>query len=172
MSSQKQRLQSYIPNEAAGVARAGTEEAVTVTVEDPVAEEEERGRVLRVGVICGGPSAERGISLNSARSVIDQIQSPTTPTTTRWQLEVDDGATGRQLEVNNGATVQQLEVDDGATIRQLEVNDGVTGRQLEVEDCVRVVDPRNRVLINLIHFIFQGNLVFSQLGFVFIFMWV
>ncbi|KAF8397170.1 hypothetical protein HHK36_016077 [Tetracentron sinense] len=33
-----------------------------------------RDRVLRVGVICGGPSAERGISLNSARSVIDHIQ--------------------------------------------------------------------------------------------------
>ncbi|KAK0584744.1 hypothetical protein LWI29_017859 [Acer saccharum] len=59
---------------AAGVARAGTEEAVALTVEDPVAEEEERGRVLRVGVICGGPSAERGISLNSARSVLDHIQ--------------------------------------------------------------------------------------------------
>ncbi|KAK7287185.1 hypothetical protein RIF29_00288 [Crotalaria pallida] len=38
------------------------------------AEEEEGGRVLRVGIICGGPSAERGISLNSARSVLDHIQ--------------------------------------------------------------------------------------------------
>lgn len=37
-------------------------------------EENERVRVLRVGVICGGPSAERGISLNSARSVLDHIQ--------------------------------------------------------------------------------------------------
>ena len=35
---------------------------------------EEGGRVLRVGLICGGPSAERGISLNSARSVLDHIQ--------------------------------------------------------------------------------------------------
>ncbi|XP_051130698.1 uncharacterized protein LOC127251142 isoform X2 [Andrographis paniculata] len=35
---------------------------------------DEEGRVLRVGVICGGPSAERGISLNSARSVLDHIQ--------------------------------------------------------------------------------------------------
>lgn len=34
----------------------------------------EKGRVLRVGLICGGPSAERGISLNSARSVLDHIQ--------------------------------------------------------------------------------------------------
>lgn len=37
-------------------------------------EEEEPGRPLRVGIICGGPSAERGISLNSARSVLDHIQ--------------------------------------------------------------------------------------------------
>lgn len=37
-------------------------------------EKSEKGRVLRVGVICGGPSAERGISLNSARSVLDHIQ--------------------------------------------------------------------------------------------------
>nr|CAB3459049.1 unnamed protein product [Digitaria exilis] len=32
------------------------------------------GRPLRVGLVCGGPSAERGISLNSARSVLDHIQ--------------------------------------------------------------------------------------------------
>ncbi|KAL9260564.1 D-alanine--D-alanine ligase-like protein [Drosera capensis] len=38
-------------------------------------EEEEERRVLRVGVVCGGPSAERGISLNSARSVLDHLQS-------------------------------------------------------------------------------------------------
>lgn len=31
-------------------------------------------RNLRVGLICGGPSAERGISLNSVRSVLDHIQ--------------------------------------------------------------------------------------------------
>ncbi|KAH7667514.1 D-alanine--D-alanine ligase protein [Dioscorea alata] len=36
--------------------------------------EEEKERPLRVGIICGGPSAERGISLNSARSVLDHIQ--------------------------------------------------------------------------------------------------
>ncbi|XP_027351656.1 uncharacterized protein LOC113862715 [Abrus precatorius] len=34
----------------------------------------EEGKVLRVGLICGGPSAERGISLNSARSVLDHLQ--------------------------------------------------------------------------------------------------
>ncbi|TVU37113.1 hypothetical protein EJB05_10406, partial [Eragrostis curvula] len=32
------------------------------------------GRPLRVGLVCGGPSAERGVSLNSARSVLDHIQ--------------------------------------------------------------------------------------------------
>ncbi|MQM10634.1 hypothetical protein Taro_043532 [Colocasia esculenta] len=36
--------------------------------------EEEQWRPLKVGIICGGPSAERGISLNSARSVLDHIQ--------------------------------------------------------------------------------------------------
>ena len=35
----------------------------------------EKGRVLKVGLICGGPSAERGISLNSARSVLDHLQA-------------------------------------------------------------------------------------------------
>lgn len=43
-------------------------------MEDRAMEKEERGRVLRVGLVCGGPSAERGISLNSARSVLDHIQ--------------------------------------------------------------------------------------------------
>ncbi|CAN6467171.1 unnamed protein product [Victoria cruziana] len=37
-------------------------------------DKEQNGRVLRVGLICGGPSPERGISLNSARSVLDHIQ--------------------------------------------------------------------------------------------------
>lgn len=36
--------------------------------------EERKQRPLKVGIICGGPSAERGISLNSARSVLDHIQ--------------------------------------------------------------------------------------------------
>ena len=31
--------------------------------------------VLRVALLCGGPSAERGISLNSARSALDHLQS-------------------------------------------------------------------------------------------------
>ncbi|XLU54179.1 hypothetical protein S245_048827 [Arachis hypogaea] len=39
-----------------------------------VDKQKDDGRVLKVGLICGGPSAERGISLNSARSVLDHIQ--------------------------------------------------------------------------------------------------
>ncbi|XP_056172700.1 uncharacterized protein LOC115685157 isoform X2 [Syzygium oleosum] len=57
-----------------GVAGAASEAATAVAVDDGVAREKERDGVLRVGVICGGPSAERGISLNSARSVLDHIQ--------------------------------------------------------------------------------------------------
>ncbi|KAB1224521.1 D-alanine--D-alanine ligase [Morella rubra] len=56
-----------------GVARA-TAEVVDDRVVEKEDRAEERGRVLRVGLICGGPSAERGISLNSARSVLDHIQ--------------------------------------------------------------------------------------------------
>ncbi|CAN6715447.1 unnamed protein product [Malus baccata var. baccata] len=58
-----------------GVTRA-TAEAVEGRVIEREGEvkEKEKGRVLRVGVVCGGPSAERGISLNSARSVLDHIQ--------------------------------------------------------------------------------------------------
>ncbi|XP_015583609.1 uncharacterized protein LOC8287922 isoform X1 [Ricinus communis] len=56
-----------------GVTRA----AADVAVDDRVLQNEkaeEGNRVLKVGLICGGPSAERGISLNSARSVLDHIQ--------------------------------------------------------------------------------------------------
>lgn len=56
-----------------GVPRA-TAEFVDDRVVGKEDRAEERGRVLRVGLICGGPSAERGISLNSARSVLDHIQ--------------------------------------------------------------------------------------------------
>ncbi|XP_059668105.1 uncharacterized protein LOC132313381 [Cornus florida] len=55
-----------------GVTRASTE-----VLDDQIVELEkgkEKGKILRVGLICGGPSAERGISLNSARSVLDHIQ--------------------------------------------------------------------------------------------------
>ncbi|KAD0007802.1 hypothetical protein E3N88_44935 [Mikania micrantha] len=59
-----------------GIVRSGSE---VVAIDDRRAEgvsekTREKGRVLKVGLICGGPSAERGISLNSARSVLDHIQ--------------------------------------------------------------------------------------------------
>ncbi|KAM1038336.1 hypothetical protein EV1_032673 [Malus domestica] len=58
-----------------GVPRA-TAEAVGggVIERGEEVKEKDKGSVLRVGVVCGGPSAERGISLNSARSVLDHIQ--------------------------------------------------------------------------------------------------
>ncbi|KAI7734319.1 hypothetical protein M8C21_009451, partial [Ambrosia artemisiifolia] len=59
-----------------GLVRACSE-AVAVddrTVEGVRETKREKGKVLKVGLVCGGPSAERGISLNSARSVLDHIQ--------------------------------------------------------------------------------------------------
>ncbi|KAK6164786.1 hypothetical protein DH2020_001650 [Rehmannia glutinosa] len=61
------------PFRGVGVAKA----SAAATVESKVARDrtdDDKGRILRVGLICGGPSAERGISLNSARSVLDHIQ--------------------------------------------------------------------------------------------------
>ncbi|KAI3474380.1 hypothetical protein Pfo_029241, partial [Paulownia fortunei] len=55
-----------------GVVKASAATAESKVARDRTADEE--GRILRVGLICGGPSAERGISLNSARSVLDHIQ--------------------------------------------------------------------------------------------------
>ncbi|KAL3830241.1 hypothetical protein ACJIZ3_019043 [Penstemon smallii] len=55
-----------------GVVKASIATADTKVARDHTDNEE--GRILRVGIICGGPSAERGISLNSARSVLDHIQ--------------------------------------------------------------------------------------------------
>lgn len=69
-----------------GVARATSEAAVAVAVDDGVVREKERDGVLRVGVVCGGPSAERGISLNSARSVLDHIQVIIEILLTEWFL--------------------------------------------------------------------------------------
>lgn len=66
MSQSRRRLQ-------ATVVRAST--VTQVMDERSVGENEnEKGKILRVGLICGGPSAERGISLNSVRSVLDHIQ--------------------------------------------------------------------------------------------------
>ncbi|XP_010921077.1 uncharacterized protein [Elaeis guineensis] len=64
--SAKPGLGSWVPRASVGAGAA---------VEEKRREEEEaEGRPLRVGLVCGGPSAERGISLNSARSVLDHIQ--------------------------------------------------------------------------------------------------
>ncbi|KAH9736821.1 d-alanine-d-alanine ligase family [Citrus sinensis] len=52
----------------------GARASAEVLEDQTMAKEARGGRVLRVGLICGGPSAERGISLNSARSVLDHIQ--------------------------------------------------------------------------------------------------
>ncbi|KAL6146290.1 hypothetical protein ACLB2K_056973 [Fragaria x ananassa] len=57
-----------------GAPRAAAEAVEDVIVEGVEKEKVKGSRALRVGVVCGGPSAERGISLNSARSVIDHIQ--------------------------------------------------------------------------------------------------
>ncbi|KAK6943406.1 D-alanine--D-alanine ligase, C-terminal [Dillenia turbinata] len=57
-----------------GIARACAEVVRDRVIEDEKGKEKRRERVLRVGVVCGGPSAERGISLNSARSVLDHVQ--------------------------------------------------------------------------------------------------
>ncbi|KAL7265645.1 hypothetical protein ACSBR1_003431 [Camellia fascicularis] len=63
-----------VPRAAAEVL--GDDRAVEEEEEEEEEEDErrEKGKVLRVGLVCGGPSAERGISLNSARSVLDHIQ--------------------------------------------------------------------------------------------------
>ncbi|KAK7294798.1 hypothetical protein RJT34_17694 [Clitoria ternatea] len=58
---------------AASVARASSRE-VAVVGGEVVEKGKEQGRALKVGLICGGPSAERGISLNSARSLLDHLQ--------------------------------------------------------------------------------------------------
>ncbi len=35
----------------------------------------QNGQIFKLAIICGGPSNERGISLNSARSIMDHLQS-------------------------------------------------------------------------------------------------
>lgn len=64
--SEKRGLGSWVPTASV--------ELDAVVEEKSREEEKEEGRPLRVGLVCGGPSAERGISLNSARSVLDHIQ--------------------------------------------------------------------------------------------------
>lgn len=68
----KQSLKCERRFRGVGVVKASVATAESKVASDGTADEE--GRILRVGLICGGPSAERGISLNSARSVLDHIQ--------------------------------------------------------------------------------------------------
>lgn len=62
-----------LPRSAANVlAKDGVAEMAVTGMERE--KHSQKCGALRVGLICGGPSAERGISLNSARSVLDHIQ--------------------------------------------------------------------------------------------------
>lgn len=72
------RLKVALEGERLLKRRIGVRASAEVVKERRTEEEEEEvvveGRPLNVGIVCGGPSAERGISLNSARSVLDHIQ--------------------------------------------------------------------------------------------------
>ncbi|KAL0375412.1 UNVERIFIED_CONTAM: D-alanine--D-alanine ligase [Sesamum radiatum] len=68
----KRRLNCEGRFRAVPVVKASVGAAESEVVRDRTVREE--GKILRVGIICGGPSPERGISLNSARSVLDHIQ--------------------------------------------------------------------------------------------------
>lgn len=67
VSSNARYFGSWVPRATVEVV----DDHIVVEEEDKA---KEKSGILRVGVICGGPSAERGISLNSARSVLDHIQ--------------------------------------------------------------------------------------------------
>ncbi|GJN10606.1 hypothetical protein PR202_ga28714 [Eleusine coracana subsp. coracana] len=54
--------------------RLGLRAAVSEQHSSPTEVVGAEGGPLRIGLVCGGPSAERGVSLNSARSVLDHIQ--------------------------------------------------------------------------------------------------
>nr|XP_043621759.1 uncharacterized protein LOC122593415 [Erigeron canadensis] len=59
------------------IVRSCSEVVAAIKLVESENKKKEKGsgkEVLKVGLICGGPSAERGISLNSARSVLDHIQ--------------------------------------------------------------------------------------------------
>lgn len=71
------RLNFALPNAASPCCQAPAPVVRASVRTQPLGEtkiDDENNNILRVGVICGGPSAERGISLNSARSVLDHIQ--------------------------------------------------------------------------------------------------
>ncbi|KAL0310042.1 UNVERIFIED_CONTAM: D-alanine--D-alanine ligase [Sesamum radiatum] len=68
----KRRLNCKAPSRGVRVVKASVGAAESDVARDRTVREE--GKILRVGIVCGGPSPERGISLNSARSVLDHIQ--------------------------------------------------------------------------------------------------
>lgn len=71
--NQKNSSQSEMIFSTKTKRRLASSRAKRIVLKSVVFEGEEK-KNLRVGLICGGPSAERGISLNSARSVLDHIQ--------------------------------------------------------------------------------------------------
>ncbi|KAK4396058.1 D-alanine--D-alanine ligase A [Sesamum angolense] len=68
----KRRLNCNARSRGVRVVKASVGAAESEVARDRTVRED--GKILRVGIICGGPSPERGISLNSARSVLDHIQ--------------------------------------------------------------------------------------------------
>lgn len=54
-------------------------ELITSAIEDKInntrTDSTKKNKIFTIGIICGGPSMERGISLNSARSVADHIEN-------------------------------------------------------------------------------------------------
>lgn len=82
LSSSFLRLNPDLKNRIRRIQSLKIEVPITTSMavaKDGVAEmarekQSEKCGALRVGLVCGGPSAERGISLNSARSVLDHIQ--------------------------------------------------------------------------------------------------
>ncbi|KAK7395025.1 hypothetical protein VNO78_15566 [Psophocarpus tetragonolobus] len=67
--SRHQACTCRVPRVSA-VPRASSHEVAPLEIETEI----EIDKVLKVGLVCGGPSAERGISLNSARSLLDHLQ--------------------------------------------------------------------------------------------------
>ncbi|XP_021766135.1 uncharacterized protein LOC110730606 isoform X2 [Chenopodium quinoa] len=69
------RFPTFMSNFQSSGIKSSTEAVVVDDDDDSSSSKRrEKASVLRVGLICGGPSMERGISLNSARSVLDHIQ--------------------------------------------------------------------------------------------------
>uniref|UniRef100_A0A803MB92 ATP-grasp domain-containing protein n=1 Tax=Chenopodium quinoa TaxID=63459 RepID=A0A803MB92_CHEQI len=68
------RFPTFMSNFQFSGIKSSTEAIVDEDDDSSSSKRREKASILRVGLICGGPSMERGISLNSARSVLDHIQ--------------------------------------------------------------------------------------------------